>query len=205
MKTLALASLKGGTGKSTLAAHLAVQAAATGETVVVLDLDAQASLAEWFNVREAETPAYARATLTGIAQTAATLAASGQFTLAIIDTPATDKRALRAALSVSDAVLMPVRPSPNDLRAAPDTVDEIEASGKPFAFVLSQRVARTKISEQAVIALANLQKVCPAVIGSRTAYASAMIDGRTAQEIEPTGHAAAEIAALWKFAKGMLK
>jgi len=205
MKTLALASLKGGTGKSTIAAHLAVQAVTAGERVVVLDLDAQASLAEWYNVREAEAPAYARATLDGIAQTAATLAASGQYSLAIIDTPATDKRALRAALAVCDAVLMPVRPSPNDLRAAPDTVAEIEASGKPFAFVLSQRVARTKISEQAVIALANLQRVSPAVIGSRTSYASAMIDGRTAQEIDPTGPAAEEIAGLWKFARGMLK
>lgn len=205
MKTLALASLKGGTGKSTLAAHLAVQASATGESVVVLDLDAQASLAEWFNAREAGTPAYARATLDGIAQTAAALDASGQYTLAIIDTPATDKRALRAALGISNAVLLPVRPSPNDLRAVGDTVTEIEASGKPFAFVLSQRVARTKISEQAVIALGNIGKVCPAVIGARTAYAAAMIDGRTAQEIEASGPAAGEIADLWKYAKGMLQ
>lgn len=205
MKTLALASLKGGTGKSTLAAHLAVQAVAAGESVVVLDLDAQASLAEWYNVREAQTPAYARATLDGIEDIAATLARSGEYTLAIIDTPATDKRALRAALTVSDAVLMPVRPSPNDLRAAPDTVAEIEGSGKPFAFVLSQRIARTKISEQAVIALANLQRVSPAVIGARTVYASSMIDGRTAQEIDPTGPAAEEIAALWQFTKGMWK
>lgn len=204
MKTLSFASLKGGTGKTTLAAHIAVEAAAKGERVALIDLDAQANLAEWFNEREAETPAYARATLNNIAATTDALAQGG-YTLAVIDTPASDISALRAALAVSDAVLMPVRPSPNDLRAAPATFLEIERSRKPFALVLSQRVARTRISEQAVIALGNIGKVCPSVIGARTAYASAMIDGRTAQEIEPFGPAAEEIAALWKFAKGMLK
>jgi len=204
VQILALASLKGGTGKSTLAAHLAVAAGATGERVVIIDLDAQASLAEWFNVRDAEAPAYARVTLDTIRDSTAALAASGAYSLAIIDTPATDKRALRAALSACHAVLMPVRPSPIDLRAAGDTGAEIEASGKPFAFVLSQRVARTKISEQATIALGNLGRVSPAVIGARTIYAAAMIDGRTAQEIEPNGPAAQEIADLWKFTKEIL-
>jgi len=100
---------------------------------------------------------------------------------------------------------MPVQPSPNDLRAAPATVAEIDRAGKPFAFVLSRRVARTRISEDALIVLSDMGRVCRAVIGSRTAYAASMTDGRTAQEIEPSGLAAAEIAALWKSAREILK
>ena len=111
MRVLTFASLKGGTGKTTLAAHLAVQAQAERETVVLIDLDAQASLAEWFNERKAETPAYARVSLDKIESTLKTLAEAG-YTLAVIDTPATDKRALRAALAMSDCALIPVRPSP---------------------------------------------------------------------------------------------
>jgi len=204
MRVLTFASLKGGTGKTTLAAHVAVKAAMDGERVVVIDLDAQANLAEWFNDREAETPDYARCELDQLDDAVKTLT-QGNYTLAVIDTPASDVAALRAALVVSDAVLMPVQPSPNDLRAAPATMQEIEKSGKRFALVLSRRVARTRISEDAIIALGNIGTVCPVVIGSRTVYAAAMIDGRTAQEIEPNGPAADEVASLWKFAKGMLK
>lgn len=204
MKTLALASLKGGTGKTTLAAHLAVQASLTGEAVALIDLDAQASLAEWFNAREAETPVYARAEIDALPDTLAALA-DGGYTLAIIDTPATDKRSLRAALSVCTAVLMPVRPSPNDLRAAAETVEEITAAGKPFRFVISQRITGTRIADQAYLALLNLGNVSKAVIGMRTGFAASMTDGRTAQEIEPLGTAAEEIAALWRDVKGIIE
>lgn len=204
MKALALASLKGGTGKTTLAAHLSVQASMAGETVALIDLDAQASLAEWFNAREADTPAYARAGLDDLPDTLNTLAENG-FTLAIIDTPATDKRALRAALSVCTAVFMPVRPSPNDLRTAVETVEEINANGTPFKFVISQRITGTRIADQAYVALLNLGNVSPSVIGMRTGYAAAMTDGRTAQEIEPIGPAAEEIAALWREAREFME
>lgn len=204
MNTLALASLKGGTGKTTLAAHLAVQATFAGETVALIDLDAQASLADWFNEREAATPVYARAEIDALPDTAAALDAGG-YTLAIIDTPATDKRSLRAAIDVCTAVFMPVRPSPNDLRAAAATVEEITAAGKPFKFVVSQRVTGTKIGDQAYLALLNLGNVAQTVIGMRTGYAAAMTDGRTAQEIEPIGPAAEEIAALWREARELME
>ena len=200
MRTFTLASLKGGTGKTTLAAALAVEAERQGERVAIIDTDAQGSLAEWFNARAAETPSYARVTLADLPSATQRLREAG-FTVAIIDTPANDRSALRAALGVSDAALIPVRPSPNDLRAAGDTLAEVKAAALPFAFVLSQRVARTAIAEQALIALGNLAMVAPAIIGSRTAYAAAMVDGRTAPEIEPRAPSAAEIADLWAFAR----
>jgi len=86
MKVLTLASLKGGTGKTTLAAHLAVEAETDGHRVAILDLDAQANLADWYNDREAEAPAYARAGIDTIAGAVQTLA-QADYTLAIIDMP----------------------------------------------------------------------------------------------------------------------
>ena len=102
---------------------------------------------------------------------------------------------------------MPVRPSPNDLRAVPYTVEEIDATGKPFAFVLSQRITRTRIGDEALIALANLTdrgKVA-GIVNMRTPYATAMTDGRTALEIDPGGPATDEINAVWKRTRELLQ
>ena len=64
MLTIALAAQKGGVGKTTLAAHLAVQAERSGAgPVALIDADPQASLADWWNDREAETPVFVQTTL----------------------------------------------------------------------------------------------------------------------------------------------
>ena len=61
MYVLAVASQKGGSGKTTLAGHLAVQADRVGAgPVALVDTDPQGSLAEWWNARTAETPLFAR-------------------------------------------------------------------------------------------------------------------------------------------------
>ncbi|NTC29385.1 ParA family protein, partial [Agrobacterium tumefaciens] len=56
MKTLVLVTQKGGSGKSSLAASIAVAAEQAGERVFMLDLDRQGTLANWINRRTAETP-----------------------------------------------------------------------------------------------------------------------------------------------------
>ncbi|MES2301155.1 MAG: ParA family protein, partial [Pseudomonadota bacterium] len=61
MRVLALASQKGGSGKTTLSGHLAVQAQRAGAgPVVLIDIDPQGSLSDWWNEREAEFPAFAQ-------------------------------------------------------------------------------------------------------------------------------------------------
>src|SRR5258708_13386822 len=62
MYVIAVASQKGGSGKTTLAGHLAVQADRTGfGPGALVDTDPQGSLSEWWNPRAAETPLFARA------------------------------------------------------------------------------------------------------------------------------------------------
>ena len=87
MKVLVLASQKGGAGKTTLAAHLAVAATIDGAgPAVLIDTDPQGSLSAWWNSREADAPALASATLAELPAKLASLADAG-FKLAVIDTP----------------------------------------------------------------------------------------------------------------------
>lgn len=92
MQTIVLANAKGGTGKSTLAAGLAVAASQAGETVIALDLDPQGSLGRWGDAREASAPAVDRIEGTRLAQLPQLLTALAQrgFTIAILDTPGID-------------------------------------------------------------------------------------------------------------------
>ena len=57
MQVVALVSQKGGAGKTTLAAGLAVSGERAGLSTVLVDLDPQASAAKWGDLRNAETPA----------------------------------------------------------------------------------------------------------------------------------------------------
>jgi chromosome partitioning protein len=88
MRTITLVTQKGGTGKTTLAASLAVAAAQAGETVIALDLDPQGSLAAWGDSRSAETLAVDRLASDRIGQLPAIMAAlkSKGFTVAVLDT-----------------------------------------------------------------------------------------------------------------------
>ena len=87
MRVLALASQKGGSGKTTLSGHLAVQAELNGDgPVVLIDIDPQGSLADWWNEREAELPAFAQTTVARLAADLNVLRQQG-FKMAIIDTP----------------------------------------------------------------------------------------------------------------------
>ena len=68
MRVLALASQKGGSGKTTLSGHLAVEAQRSGAgPVVLIDIDPQGSLADWWNEREDDMPAFAQTTVARLA------------------------------------------------------------------------------------------------------------------------------------------
>ena len=56
MKTLALISQKGGSGKTTIALNLAIAAAGAGKQVVVIDLDPQRSAVRWSRLQASDQP-----------------------------------------------------------------------------------------------------------------------------------------------------
>jgi chromosome partitioning protein len=199
MLTLVIASQKGGVGKTTLAGHLAVQAQAAGAgPVAIIDTDSQGSAAAWWNARTADTPAFATATIAGLPAQLAALEKAG-VKLCIIDTPPAVTSTIKQVLAVADLVLVPARPSPHDLRAVGSTVDLIRAAGRPFVFVINGAANRARITTDAALALSQHGPVAPAVIYQRTDFAASMIDGRTAQELDPASRSAGEIVVLWKY------
>jgi chromosome partitioning protein len=201
MKVIVLASQKGGVGKTTLTGNLGVAAETAGDgPAVLMDTDPQGSLSAWWNARQAEVPALAPATLAELPSKLQALAAAG-FAYAIVDTPPAITAAIRAVVALADFVLIPVKPSPHDLRAVGRTVEIVREQGKDFCFVLTQAKGNALLTVQAMAALSAHGVVSPAVMHDRVDYAASMTDGRTVQETDPRGRSATEMAELWKFVK----
>lgn len=199
MRVVAVASRKGGSGKTTLTGHLAVQAERLGDgPVAVADLDPQGSLAEWWNAREAEMPAFAQADVERIEDNVEALRALG-FTYLFLDLPPVLDGPIADALRLSDLVVIPIRPSPHDLRSVGTTVEQIEAIGKPLVFVLNAATARSKIATEAVIALSHHGPLAPTTLHHRVDFAASMIDGRTVMELPGSSRSADEVAELWDY------
>lgn len=204
MRTLVLASQKGGVGKTTIAGHLAVMAESAGAgPVALIDTDPQGSLSSWWNERQAQTPVFASVDISNLADRLQQLKQAG-IKLAIIDTPPAVTDTIREVLTVADLVLIPTRPSPHDLRAVGSTVALVEAVGKSMVFVINGAAQRAKITGEAAIALSQHGKVAPVTLYQRTDFAASMIDGRTAQEIDPASKSSGEVAELWKYVSTQL-
>ena len=115
MEIVVITSQKGGSGKTTVTAHLAVAAERVGHgPSVVIDTDPQQTLATWWKVREAEAPKLAPVSLRELPDKLAVLAQMG-FTYCFIDTPPALTEQNRQVLGLADLILIPTRPSPNDI------------------------------------------------------------------------------------------
>jgi len=201
MKTVVITSQKGGSGKTTLAAQLAVAAEhANDGPVVIIDTDPQQTAATWWNIREAETPKLAPVSLRELPEKLAALKEAG-FRYCIIDTPPALTEQNRSVLKLADLVLIPTRPSPNDLWSLAATLDLVKDSQTPFVFVLTQAKANTRITVQTMAALSQHGQVFQSIVHDRVDYAASMTDGRTVLEISPGSPAALEIAELWKLTR----
>ena len=205
MRVLALASQKGGSGKTTLSGHLAVQAQRAGSgPVVLIDIDPQGSLTDWWNEREDELPAFAQTTVSRLAADLEALRQQG-FRLAVIDTPPAITMAIHSVIQVAELVLIPTRPSPHDLRAVGATVDLCDRAGKPLLFVVNGATPKARITFEASVALSQHGTVAPITLHHRTDFAASMIDGRTVMETDAKSRSAQEVEALWAYVADRLE
>lgn len=198
MKIIVLASQKGGVGKTTLSGHLGVEASADGSKVAIIDTDPQGSLSAWWNARKSKQPVFASSSISTLEKDIETLKQAG-FDYLIIDTPPAVTSTIKSVVQLADLIVIPTRPSPHDLRAVGATVDIVNECGKKMVFVINGAANRARITTDAAIALSQHGAVCPTIVYQRTDFASSMIDGRTAQEVDHTSKSTAEIKLLWTY------
>ena len=203
-RVLALLSRKGGSGKTTLAAHLAVAFGAAGRRVVLIDCDAQASATAWAGLREADSPEIMQ-TLPADLRAALAAARQDGITLAVVDSAPGVGPDIEPIAKVADLVLVPCRPSVLDLFAINQTVATIKSARVPAGIVLNACPSRRGAGEAAVTvdarrALADygLPILAP-TIGERVSLRHALSAGLAVSEFDPAGRAAVEIAALAAF------
>jgi chromosome partitioning protein len=205
MFTVAILNQKGGSGKSTLTLHLAVASERAGRAAAVIDLDPQASATGWKDSRAAETPAVVPVPSTRLPH-ALEAARAGGAALALIDTAPHASDVALAAAEAADLVLIPCRPGILDLRAMGTTARAIKLAGKPAFVVLNAmppRAPNVLADAIAAVAVHGLQ-VAPFTMQQRAAYAHSLTAGQTAQEYEPLGKAAEEIAQLYAWLRRQL-
>ena len=200
MKTIVFNSQKGGSGKTTLCRLLSVQAWQTTPlaSVFMIDLDSQGSLTTWHEARESEEPRRVDCPVEILNAGLKELEKSGADYV-FIDTPPQASEHLDPVFMAADLVIVPVKPSPDDLKAAAVTVNRLKALGIPFLFVITQAVQNSNITAQAIAALSHHGAVAETLIINRVSYPAAFTDGRTPQELEPKGSAAKEVSKLWAF------
>lgn len=203
MQIITMASRKGGAGKTTLTCHLAVEAERCGQgPVAIIDTDDMAGLTKWWHARSADTPVLAEIQ-GGVAATLEGLRVAG-FKIVIVDTPPALTQDVTDAVMAADLVLIPVQPSPDDLRAVGETVSLVQQAKKPTAFALNRVKKRVRLTAEAAVALSQHGAIAPSMVHDRTDYAGAKTGGLTAPEVDPSGAAAGEIAALWAYVASRL-
>lgn len=197
MKIITIAQQKGGAGKTTLAAHLAVSLMQTGKRVGLLDIDPQGSLTQWYNIREKK---FSKGftginflTSAGWRISSVVNQYSDNFDYLIIDSPPHTETESKAAIRVANLVLIPMQPSPTDMWATNSTLEFALNEKKIVKIVLNRFNPSSKIAKEITT---NLKHVLESYLGNRVAFSSCFMHGVCVTEWDPTSLAALEVKQL---------
>lgn len=196
MKTIILAAQKGGSGKTTIALHLAVEYRRAGHKVALLDTDPQGSAAMWGGLRDADDITVAAVQAAELPTVMAEAEADG-YAVVIIDTPPHATVALTLTLRHATLALLPFRPSPLDLATLDSLSEKVRGARVPAVAVLSGAPLRAAEIEPMRRALeAGGLPVLDTVIHDLMPFRRAIGNGQAVSEFDPKGRAAHEIRAL---------
>lgn len=201
-KAITIAQQKGGAGKTTIAAQLAVAFAKSGRRVGVIDIDPQGSLAQWSEVR-------AMLAAGGDAPPITVIHASGwrlsseldrlkrTTDVVLIDSPPHAETDVKIAVRNADLLVVPIQPSPMDLWATQATLDAAKKESTPVFMVFNRTPARGKLVEAVRRKIMEFDvPVAETVLGNRVAFAASMMEGKGVMESHPRHQASREIKAL---------
>jgi len=206
VRTLGIIAQKGGTGKTTLSVHVAVQATLEGRRVLIVDMDPQASATAWWKRRQAGRPELIQARGDALRQILLRAKEQG-YDLVIADTaPHSSEDSTRCA-QLADHVLIPTRPAILDLDAIGATTSIVNQVSAGATIVLNACPPPNRFGEPHIVSEARQAlgvyglPVCDVAVSQRAAFSHALIDGRAVAEFDAGGKAATEVNGLWETVK----
>ncbi|MBV8770799.1 MAG: ParA family protein [Deltaproteobacteria bacterium] len=192
-----LLGMKGGTGKSTGAIHLAVAAYQAGRRVTLLDTDPQATSMAWSRHREAQEPHVMAARAY---EASKRMTANGECDLVVIDTAPRAEGDISKVAALADLIVIPLHCTMPDLLASEVAFRMAKAAERPFVVVFNAVNPRgLEVTEVREALTSQGHTVAPAMLAHHTAFARALSSGLAVTEFEDDGKAAEEIRNLWKW------
>lgn len=199
MKTVAILSRKGGSGKTTIALNLSVAASLKKKTSVIIDIDPQTSITQWGDSRNKKNPIVISTPASRLSNTLNTCL-NNKVDLVFIDTAPHAEQSSLIAARQADLVIIPCRPSVIDIRAIQSTTDICKIAQVKYFIVLNQVLPRSRLAQDTQDALKELQiPIIPINIGQRIAYINSVNQGEGVMEFDPKGQSFQEIDQLYKF------
>ena len=195
LKVITIAQQKGGAGKTTVAAHIAVSLSQTGKRIAIIDIDPQGSLTNWYALREKKF---------GLGYTGLNFISSAGWRVesvinnlkddcdyAIIDAPPHTETESKSAIRLSDLVIVPMQPSPTDLWATSITTDFAANENISVKVLFNRYNPKTKLTKEIIKQIK--EDVFKNHFGNRVAFSSCFLTGVTVTENAPSSQAAREV------------
>jgi len=147
MRTIMVINAKGGCGKTTLATNIAGFYADKGKSVAIADFDPQGSSLDWLKARPETRPE-----IIGIDAASGTFRAPRNLDFLILDVPAAvHGKILTALVRRAESLVIPVLPSPIDMRAAAHFIEELLLVGKVNRDEVKLAVVANRVKENTLI------------------------------------------------------
>jgi chromosome partitioning protein len=204
MYVIAIASQKGGAGKSTFAVNLATLADRENAPSLLVDTDAQGSLAIWYKARGARTPLLVSCAAADLPDVLETARRHKTIEWVFIDGPAMADEDVAATMKSATLVLIPTRPAVFDLASLPATIAVARNTRKPFFVALNAVPPKRGIAESPIVGAARKAvrdmgaPIWRGAVAQRAVYAHALASGQAVTEFETAGPANDEMRQLWR-------